>query len=68
MTDDQHVNPFDDAQGTFLALVNAAGQYSLWPDFRPPPAGWRVVHGPDTRAACLAHIERAWTTLSPRRD
>ncbi|ALK10879.1 MbtH family protein [Blastochloris viridis] len=65
MMDDQHVNPFDDERHLFLALVNAAGQYSLWPAFREAPAGWRVVHGPDQRAACLAHIERVWLDLMP---
>ncbi len=63
--DDQHVNPFDDERGAFLALVNAAGQYSLWPNFRAPPPGWRIVFGPDGRAACLAFIESEWRDLMP---
>ncbi len=65
MMGDQHVNPFDDERHRFLALLNPAGQYSLWPAFREPPAGWRIVHGPDDRAACLAFIEREWLVLMP---
>lgn len=65
MTDDHALNPFDDDRYPFLALVNDAGQYSLWPAFRESPPGWRVVHGPDRRAACLAFIEGAWTNLTP---
>ena len=59
-------NPFDDENGTFHALVNAEGQYSLWPTFVDVPDGWTVVLGPDTRQACLDHIERVWTDMRPR--
>lgn len=50
----EFANPFDDAQGPFLLLVNPAGQRSLWPVFAPQPLGWTVEHGPSTRDDCLA--------------
>ncbi|MCK9878876.1 MbtH family protein [Frankia sp. AgPm24] len=56
---------FDDASGSFLALVNGAGQYSLWPTFLDVPAGWRVAFGPDSRGQCLDHVERTWTNMRP---
>jgi MbtH protein len=59
-------NPFDDENGVFYALVNDEGQYSLWPEYLDIPAGWVAEHGPDTRAACLAHIETHWTDMRPR--
>lgn len=59
-------NPFDDENGTFTALVNHEGQYSLWPTFIDAPAGWTVAFGPDTRQACLDHIEATWTDLRPK--
>jgi MbtH protein len=59
-------NPFDDENGTFYALRNDEGQYSLWPTFVGVPGGWEVAHGPDTRQACLDHVERHWTDLRPR--
>ncbi|NGN43121.1 MbtH family protein [Mesorhizobium sp. CGMCC 1.15528] len=65
MTDDLNVNPFDDERHRFLALLNGAGQYSLWPAFAGVPAGWSVVFGPQDREACLAHIASVWTDLSP---
>ena len=58
-------NPFDDDSIQHLALVNDEGQYSLWPFFAEVPAGWRVVLGPDSRQACLEHIERNWTDMRP---
>ncbi|MEV6380510.1 MbtH family protein [Streptomyces sp. NPDC051773] len=59
-------NPFEDPEGTYLVLVNDENQYSLWPDFVDVPAGWRVVHGPDSRQACLEHVETNWTDMRPR--
>ncbi|MFI5707863.1 MbtH family protein [Kribbella sp. NPDC051620] len=59
------VNPFDDPATDFRALRNELGQYSLWPVTMDRPAGWEAVFGPASRAACLDHIEQAWTSLSP---
>ncbi|MFC8063950.1 MbtH family protein [Streptomyces sp. NPDC057293] len=59
-------NPFDDESGVYLVLVNDEGQHSLWPSFVEVPAGWTVVHGEDSRAACLAYVEKHWTDLRPR--
>lgn len=60
------INPFDDPDGAFFALVNDEGQYSLWPTFVPVPSGWTVEYGPAGRQDCLDHIERTWTDMRPR--
>lgn len=59
------MNPFDDPNGNYLVLVNDEEQHSLWPHHLAVPAGWRVVHGEDTRDACLQYIEEHWTDLRP---
>lgn len=59
-------NPFDDPDGSFYALVNEEGQYSLWPVFADVPAGWSIEHGPSERASCLEYVETHWTDLRPR--
>ncbi len=59
-------NPFDDPEGSFFALVNAEGQYSLWPTFAEVPAGWTITHGPAGRESCLAHVEANWVDMRPR--
>ena len=59
-------NPFEDPDGTYLALINDEGQYSLWPHFAEVPAGWTVVHPEDTRQACLEYIEQHWTDMRPK--
>lgn len=51
-------NPFEDPDGTYLALMNDEGQHSLWPAVIDVPTGWRVVHPHDTRQACLDYIHQ----------
>jgi MbtH protein len=59
-------NPFEDPDGSYFALVNDEGQYSLWPTFAEVPAGWEVVFGPDGRQICLNHINENWTDMRPK--
>ncbi|MEU4985625.1 MbtH family protein [Streptomyces sp. NPDC021969] len=59
-------NPFDDADGTFLVLVNDEGQHSLWPAFAERPAGWTVALDETSRDKALAYVEEHWTDLRPR--
>lgn len=58
-------NPFEDADGRYLALVNDEGQYSLWPVFVEVPAGWTVARQESTRQECLDFIEQNWTDMRP---
>ncbi len=59
-------NPFEDPDGTYVALINHEGQYSLWPTFVEVPAGWRVVCAEGTRESCLAYINVHWTDMRPQ--
>lgn len=59
-------NPFENPDGTYLALVNDEGQYSLWPEFAAVPAGWTIAHGPAARQSCLDHINANWTDMRPK--
>ena len=47
-------------------LVNDEEQHSLWPAFTDIPAGWRVVFGDTTRAACLDYVEQNWPDIRPK--
>ncbi|MEV7358648.1 MbtH family protein [Kitasatospora sp. NPDC059811] len=58
-------NPFDREDGTFLVLVNAEGQHSLWPSFAAVPEGWSVTLEATDRATAVAHIEGNWTDMRP---
>lgn len=57
---------FDSLDTTYLVLMNEQRQYSLWPDSVPVPTGWRVVHGPAQRGACLEYVEEHWIDMRPK--
>ena len=59
-------NPFDDAEGRFLVLVNDEGQHSLWPAFIEIPEGWTSVFGESGRQECLDYIDESWTDMRPK--
>jgi MbtH protein len=58
-------NPFENEDGIYHVLTNEEGQHSLWPAFIEIPKGWKIVHQSDTRAACLAFIDKNWTDMRP---
>jgi len=59
-------NPFDDEDGEFCVLINAEGQYSLWPTFKEIPTGWSAVGPRGARKDCLAYVDAVWTDMRPR--
>jgi MbtH protein len=59
-------NLLEEENGTYVALINDEGQYSLWPNFIEIPAGWTVDRGPGSRQACLDHINQHCTDMRPR--
>ncbi|KRD23265.1 MULTISPECIES: MbtH family protein [unclassified Streptomyces] len=58
-------NSLDDPNGRFFVVVNAEGQYSLWPGSAQVPAGWTVSHGVADRASCIDFINANWTDMRP---
>jgi MbtH protein len=47
-------------------VVNAEGQYSIWPRDRPLPRGWADEGTVGTQEACSARIEEIWTDMCPQ--
>ncbi|WP_018352465.1 MbtH family protein [Longispora albida] len=60
------MNPFEDASGTYLVLINDEGQYSLWPEFAAVPAGWSVAKTASSRQSCLDYVNEHWTDMRPK--
>jgi len=56
---------FDRDDAVFKVVVNAEQQYSIWPDYKQTPEGWREVGEVGNKQTCLAYIERVWTDLRP---
>jgi len=55
-----------EAQGeSYLVVVNAEEQYSIWAAHKELPAGWTPAGKSGTREECLAYIEAVWTDMRP---
>ncbi len=50
---------------TYVVVVNAEEQHSIWPAERPPPSGWHRSGFAGSKHACLDHIESVWSDLRP---
>lgn len=50
---------------TYTVVVNHEEQYSIWPDGREVPLGWRTVGVTGAKQVCLDHIEKVWTDMRP---
>ncbi|MFF3256839.1 MbtH family protein [Actinacidiphila glaucinigra] len=59
-------NPFEDQEATYLVLVNAEKQHSLWPTLVDVPEGWETAFGEASRQDCLDYVERTWTDMRPK--
>lgn len=49
----------------WAVLVNAEGQYGLFPASRPAPDGWRSIGMTGTEDECMAYVDAHWTDLRP---
>ncbi|ANN66683.1 MbtH family protein [Bordetella bronchialis] len=56
---------FDREGAVLRVLVNDEEQYSLWPDFKAIPAGWRDTGVQGDKQTCLAYVEKVWTDMRP---
>jgi MbtH protein len=57
----------DDAEDTtvYVVVVNHEEQYSIWPEYREMPLGWKDAGKHGLKAECLAYIESVWTDMRP---
>lgn len=49
----------------FTVVLNHEEQYSIWPDGRELPAGWRAAGKTGTEQECLDYIDEVWTDMRP---
>jgi MbtH protein len=55
----------DEDTTVYLVVMNAEEQYSIWPSYKPVPAGWNTVGKQGRKEECLAYIEEVWTDMRP---
>lgn len=58
---------WDEEEDTLIYLVvtNHEEQYSIWPEYREMPNGWKSVGKSGKKAECLAYIDEVWTDMRP---
>jgi MbtH protein len=49
----------------YTVVVNDEVQYSIWPDYKEIPNGWRAVGKTGLKPECLAYINEVWTDMQP---
>ena len=49
----------------YKVVVNHEEQYSIWPDYKEIPLGWKDVGKSGPKPVCLAYIEEVWTDMRP---
>jgi uncharacterized protein YbdZ (MbtH family) len=50
---------------TYRVVVNHEEQYSIWPDYKEIPLGWKDVGVIGPKTECLAFIKEVWTDMRP---
>jgi MbtH protein len=57
---------FDRDDITFNVVINGEEQYSIWPEYKALPLGWRKEGFSGARRDCLDYIDRVWTDMRPK--
>ncbi len=55
----------DDPKSVYAVVINHEEQYSIWPEGREVPKGWKAVGFTGNKQACLDYIEEVWTDMRP---
>lgn len=50
---------------TYKVVINHEEQYSIWPDYKEIPPGWKHAGKSGLKAECLAYIKEVWTDMRP---
>ena len=54
-----------DPFSSYKVVVNHEDQYSIWPEQRNNPLGWRDAGKSGTKPECLSYIKEVWTDMRP---
>jgi MbtH protein len=53
------------AEEIYTVVVNHEEQYSIWPEYKDIPAGWKAVGKVGPKQVCLDYINETWTDMRP---
>ncbi len=49
----------------YKVVVNHEEQYSIWPEYKANPLGWRDAGKSGLKPDCLEYIKGVWTDMRP---
>ena len=49
----------------YKVVVNHEEQYSIWPDYKEIPLGWKDAGKSGLKPECLGYIKEVWTDMRP---
>lgn len=55
----------DEDTTIYLVVVNDEEQYSIWPEYKEMPIGWKTVGKSGPKQECLDYIKYVWTDMRP---
>ncbi len=50
---------------SYKVVIDHEEQYSIWPEDREVPLGWKDVGKTGTKQECVVYIEEVWTDMRP---
>jgi MbtH protein len=56
---------WNDEDAVFHVVINHEEQYSIWPEYREIPNGWKSVGKQGSKQDCLDYIDKVWTDMRP---
>ena len=59
------INYDEKGNTVYLVVVNHEEQYSIWPDDKVIPNGWKAVGKSGNKQQCLNYIKDIWTNILP---
>ena len=49
----------------YTVVISDEEQYSIWPEYREIPFGWRAAGKTGLKQECLEYIKEVWTDMRP---
>jgi MbtH protein len=55
----------DEDKTIYKVVVNHEEQYSIWPEYKDVPLGWKSAGKSGPKEECLDYIKEVWTDMRP---
>jgi len=55
----------DEVEINYIVVANHEEQYSIWPDYKEIPKGWRSVGKSGPKGECMNYIKEVWVDMRP---